>query len=275
MIRDIFLIDLIKSIFIAIYNDEYRHRINTDIASLHSIFQEQGEVILTSSQNEEELSDTILSRYRQTLRDFKETDCENLVYEMMKLIKYLPQVTINPLEFYKSFIDIPSANAEMVFNKISAFTQLTQQGNLVINSDFSNNLFDMNLFFKEPGKDALIYGLKLIRFLPFLIFNTYVIGGGNYHSKMLGVISGIKSIMAAISNAKSINYSYSVIGNFIIDELQYLITTFYAQMSSPMKVNTKSRHMIIDIMKMSAIPDIEADNNIVSARMERMKRVSE
>jgi hypothetical protein len=163
---------------------------------------------------------------------------------------------INPYEFYNSFIDIPYSQLQVVFRRIPKVHQLSNSNNIqaqISEADFSNNLSSMNTFFEDENRDALIYGLKLVRFLPFFIFNTYVIGGGNYHSQFLTVLNNIKMIIPIISSFKNSNIIYGPIGNFIIDELEYFVNVLVPQMNSPLKVNSKSIHLIANLIKRSFI----------------------
>jgi hypothetical protein len=246
-------IDLVKSFFAAIYSDGYRHRINSDIASLNTIFQEQGSEILTTSKDEEEIFNEILSKYRHKLQNFKENDCENTVYECMKLYKFHSHATINPYEFYSSFIDIPYSHLKTVFARIPPFSRLSNKSvqRQIAEPDFSNNLFAMNTFFEDENRDVIILGLKIMRFLPFFIFNTYVVDGGNHHSQMLQVIENIKSFMSTLNSFKNTNIIYGPFVNFIIDELTYFTDTFINEMKSPLKVNSKSRHMVVNLIARS------------------------
>jgi hypothetical protein len=247
-------IDLIKSFFAAIYSDGYRHRINTDIATLSTIFKEEGSKILTSA-DDENIFTEILNKYRYKLKGFKEDDCENIIYECMKFFSYRNHATINPYEFYYSFIDIPYSHIKMVFDKIPIFKIFT--GNSVqaqiADLDFSNNLSTMNTFFVDEQRDIITYGLKLIRFLPFFIFNTYVVGGGNYHAQMLTILNNIDSFISTINNFKNTNIIYGPLCTFIIDELNYMLSILAKQMYSPLNVNDKSRHMVISLIAKAAV----------------------
>jgi hypothetical protein len=262
MIRDIFIVDLVKSIFTALFNDEYHHRINSDIAALNSIFQEKGDIILTSGEDDNAVFKNLLITYRNKLKGFKDEGSENLVYNMLKFIQFLPNVTVNPLDFYKSFIDLPTAHIESIFNKLTAFNKLNKNGNSIINCDFSNSLSNMNIFLNDEERGAFIYGLKLVRYLPFLIFNTYAIGGGNFHDKLLRVLTSVSSITSTIGSAKSARSLYAPLGNFILSEIQYFTGTFYKQMSSPMKVNNKSRHVMTELIKQSISLPEETEETI-------------
>jgi hypothetical protein len=258
-LRNEMIIDLIKSFFSAIYSDGYRHRVHSDIATLNTIFQDNGSEITTTANDENKVFDNLLSKYKQKLHDFKENDCENLIYECMKLYKYQAHVTINPYEFYSSFIDIPYSHMQMVYKRIPLLNILSNKSvqSQIAEPDFSNNIFSMDSFF-EDDRDIIIYGLKLIRFLPFFIFNTYVIGGGNYHNQMLRVLGIVESFIPHLSNFKNTSIINGPITTFIINELDYLVKTFAKQMESPLKINNKSRHMIINLIAKSVTPDLDS-----------------
>jgi hypothetical protein len=125
----------------------------------------------------------------------------------------------------------------------------------VSEADFSNDLSSMNTFFEDDNRDALIYGLKLVRFLPFFIFNTYVLGGGNYHPQFMIVLNNIKSIISTITNFKNSHILYGAVGDFIINELNYFVNTLAPQMNSPLTVNNKSVHLITSLIKNSLFDD--------------------
>jgi hypothetical protein len=257
-VKSEFIVDLLKSFFAAIYADSFKHRVNSDISSLNTILQEAGQALFTSSYDNEELLNSIASAYRKKLKEFKSVDCENLIYECLKLIMYKPHVIINPYEFYNTFIDIPYQQLKAIFARIPRIHTASKSviSGQISESDFSNNLRDMNTFFEDENRDALIYGLKLIRFLPFFIFNTYIIGGGNYHSRFLVVLNNIKSIISTINNFKNSHVLYAPIGTFIVEELDYLINVFFPQMNSPLKVNNKSIHLIAGLINQSFSDDI-------------------
>jgi hypothetical protein len=249
------IIDLIKSFFAAIYSDSYRHRVNTDIATLNTIFKEEGSKILTSAEDTEVVFNAILNKYRQTLQGFKESDCENIVYECMKLFQTRSHVTINPYEFYYSFIDLPYSHIKMVFSKIPIFKIFAGKSiqAQIAEPDFSNNLSTMDTFFEDEQRDIITYGLKLVRFLPFLIFNTYVIGGGNYHAQMLTLLSTVESFIGTINSFKNTSIIYGPLCNFIIEELTYMTSTLAKQMNSPLNVNNSSRHMVVNLIANSIV----------------------
>jgi hypothetical protein len=253
--RDEMIIDLIKSFFAAIFSDGYRNRINTDIISLNSIFQESGSVVCTSADNPEAVFNELLSKYRNRLVDFKESDCENLVYECMKMFKYQSHVTINPFEFYNGFIDISYSYMQYVFKRLPIFNIVNNKNvqSQIASMDFSNNLSSMNTFFVDE-RDTVIYGLKLVRFLPFFIFNTYVLGGGNYHNQMLQTLSNVSSFLSTLGSFKNTSILYGPFTSFLLDELNYLINDFAKQMESPLKINNKSRHLMIDLIASSVRP---------------------
>lgn len=245
---DAFAIDLIKSIFTALYSDGYRSRINRDIGALNELFQKEGGNILTGTYGDtNQDSDSVieeLRKYSSLLKGFKNGDCENLVYEMIKFIRYRSSVYINPYEFYSTFVDIPYEQMEYIFAKIPALCQLSSQSRSINQFDFSNSLKGMNTFFNDNDRDVLVYGLKLVRFIPFLLFNTYVIGGGADHNGVQTILKNIKSFMNTIGSFRSRSIIYAPVGNFIISELDYILNTLAPQFSSPMAVNEKSRSLI-------------------------------
>jgi hypothetical protein len=140
-----------------------------------------------------------------------------------------------------------------VFNRIPSFNRLSNKSiqGQITEPDFSNNLSTMNTFYEDDSRDVMILGLKTVRFLPFFIFNTYVIGGGNYHSQMLQVLGNVKSFISHINNFKSSNISYGPLAGFIVDELVYFIEIFAKEMESPLTVNNKSRHMMVNLIAQS------------------------
>jgi hypothetical protein len=250
ILRNEMAIDLIKSFFAAFYTDGHRHRINTDIATLNTIFQENGSNMLTSAQDKDDLYTELLKRYRNTLQGFKESDCENVVYECMKLYRHLSHVTINPYMFYNTFIDIPYSHVDMVFKKLPNLVRLSRSSvqTQIAGPDFSNNLSTMDSFFVDNVRDIPIYALKLIRFIPFFLFNTYVVGGGNYHGQALTLLSNVEQFIPCVTNFKSTHLLYGPFTSFLVDELTYLTSTLAKQLNSPLKVNEKSRHMVIDLI---------------------------
>jgi hypothetical protein len=253
-------IDLIKSFFSAFYSDGYRQRINTDIITFNTILQEIGFELLTSAEDTDRLANSILDKYKKKLRNFKEADSENIIFKCLRFILYTSHAIINPYEFYSTFIDIPYSQLKIVFDRIPKIHRLSDNSRQtqISDADFSNNLYGMDTFFEDEDRDALIYGIKLIRFLPFFAFNTYVIGGGNYHNQFLTVLNNIKSIIPVINSFKSSHVFYGQVGDFILDELNYLINEFVPQMNSPLKVNNKSIHLLTNLIKRSFVESLSA-----------------
>lgn len=243
-------IDLIKSFFTAIYNDGYRIRINKDIASLNTLFKAEGEIVSTGGYDKNNsMADPFseigaFAKYTTTLKQFKSKDSENLVYEMLDFVRFKSYAIINPLDFYEGFIDIPYTQMQCVFDKIPAFNRLTNGDDRIIEYDFSNNLSGMNKFYVDEDRDIVIYAMKLVRYLPFLLFNTYVIGGGNEHSKMVQLLSNLKGITTSINSFKASSPIFSKVINFLSDELLYITDTLYKDFSSPVNVTTSARNVI-------------------------------
>jgi hypothetical protein len=114
----------------------------------------------------------------------------------------------------------------------------------------------MNTFFEDAQRDIIVYALKLIRFLPFLLFNTYVLGGGNYHGQALTLLANVNQFISHLSSFKNTNIIYGPLCSFMVEELEYITGVLAKDMNSPLQVNEESRHMVVDLISRSfSIPD--------------------
>ncbi len=240
-----FAIDLIKSFFSAIYSDGIRTRVTSDILMLNTLLQKEGSLVTAmvdeTGGNVDTASDTF-AKYAVNLHQFKaSTNQEHFVYELLKMSQW-SNITLNPYEFYKGFIDVPYCQIENVFQKIPCFNRFTM--GQYANHNFSNNLSEMDMFFEDKDRDIVIYGIKLLRFLPYLLFNTYIIGGGAYGSETKTVLSSIGPYITSLLSYRSSNAQSAPIVKFITDNLNYLINDFAKQISSPLSVTSNSKKAI-------------------------------
>ncbi len=258
---DNFAIDLIKSIFSAIYSDGIRTRVTSDILLLNTLLQKEGSLVTAmvdeTGGNVDKASDTF-AKYSIDLHQFKAaSNQEHFVYELLKMSQY-SSLTLNPYEFYKGFIDIPYCQIEDVFQRIPSFNRFTN--NKCSDYNFSNNLSEMDIFFEDKDRDIVIYGIKLLRFLPFLLFNTYIIGEGAYGTETKVVLNSIKSFITSLLSFRSASVQYAPIVKFIADNLNYLINDFAKQISSPLSVTSNSKNTLtFAITKYGVIMDNDDD----------------
>lgn len=240
-IVDNFSIDLIKSFFSAIYSDGIRSRVNSDILMVNTLLQKEGELassIIAASGNIDKASDTF-HKYSLDLHQFKDSaNREHFVYELLKMCQY-SNVILNPYEFYKGFIDVPYCQIENVFERIPSIQRFTKD--LYTSHNFSNNLSEMDIFFEEKDRDIVIYGIKLLRFLPFLLFNTYVLGGGANHIETKVIIGNVKSYITSLLGYRASNAQSAPIVGFIVSNLDYILNTLYVDLSSPLSVTSHSK----------------------------------
>jgi hypothetical protein len=68
---------------------------------------------------------------------------------------------------------------------------------------------------------------------------------------MLQVLGTIKSYIAHLNSFKNTNIIYGPLVSFIIDELVYFTEEFAKEMESPLSVNNKSRHMVVNLIAQS------------------------
>lgn len=243
---DNFAIDLIKSFFSAIYSDGIRSRVTSDILLLNTLLQKEGSLATSIADetggNLDTACDTF-AKYSVDLHQFKaSSNQEHFVYELLKMSQF-SNVTLNPYEFYKGFIDVPYCQIENVFQKIPSFNRFSS-GSYTSNLIFSNNLSEMDIFFEDKDRDIVIYGIKLLRFLPFLLFNTYVIGGGAYGAETKNVLSSISSYITSLLSFRSSNAQSAPIVKFITENLNYIMNDFAKQIASPLSVTSNSKKAI-------------------------------
>lgn len=248
---DEFTIDLIKSIFSAIYSDGIRSRVTSDILLANKLLQSEG-MNITSTTDPSNYSEAIkasdvFQKHTQALHQFKRNSGdEHLVYEMLQFVNASSSsCKINPLEFYNSFIDTPYVHMENIFSRCGSFQRLSNQSITYANFNFSNNLNEMDGFYSDKDRDVIVYGLKILRYLPFMLFNTYIIGGGMSHNEAKQVITNIKRIMPSILGYKASNYWSSPIVTFIVENINYLTEKLAVELSSPLTVTTNTRIALI------------------------------
>lgn len=242
-ILDEICVDLTKSIFASIYSDGIRARVNSDILLYNRLIQKEGMIIssTTSNYSEAELASDVFKKYSVDLKQFKKsTNDEHLVYSLLDYSNYADGCKINPYDFYTTFIDTPYVHMENIFSKCGAYQRL---GNKVLGGDyiFSNNLKEMDIFSNDADRDVVIYGLKLVRYLPFVLFNTYVVGNGAAHIQTKQLIDNIKKILPNILGYAASNYWTNGVIKFIVGNLNYLIDTLQVELSSPMTVTDKTK----------------------------------
>lgn len=265
-ILDEICVDLTKSIFTSIYSDGIRARVNSDILLYNSLIQKEGSIISTTTQDMYESSkacDTF-KKYSSSLKQFKESkNDEHLVYSLLECSDY-EGAKLNPLDFYTSFIDTPYVHMENTFSKCGAYQRLSGD---MIGGDYiySNNLKEMDIFDVDNDRDIVIYGLKLLRYLPFVLFNTYVVGSGSAHIQTKQLIENIKKIMPSILGYAASNYWTSNVIKFIINNMNYLIDTLYVELSSPMTTNNKSKQALLTaIDKYGVKEDEDIDDGTIN-----------
>ena len=248
---DEFTIDLIKSIFASIYSDGIRSKVTSDILLTNKLLQSEGMGITASVDSndyyEAMKASDVFQKHAQALKQFKRSSGdEHLVYEMLQFVNRSNTVAkINPLEFYKSFIDTPYVHMENIFSKCGAFQRLGNQSITYTQFNFSNNLNEMDNFYTDKDRDIIIYGIKILRYLPFMLFNTYVIGGGSSHVEAKQTIDNVKKVMTSILGYKASNYWAAPMITFIVNNILYLTDKLAAELASPFTVTDSTRVALI------------------------------
>lgn len=268
---DEFAIDLIKSIFTAIYSDGIRSRVISDILLANNLLQTEGMNITATTEvgnyYEATKASDNFQKHAEALHQFKKnTSDEHLIYEMLHFITQNGSAAkINPLEFYNSFIDTPYVHMENIFSRCGAFQRLNDQSITYADFNFSNNLNEMDNFYADKDRDIIVYGLKILRYLPFMLFNTYVIGGGTSHAEAKQVITNVKRVMPTILGYKASNYWSAPIVTFIVENINYLTEKLATELASPLTVTTNSRIALVKaIDKYGFVKDdldIDAEGN--------------
>jgi len=249
---DEFAIDLIKSIFSAIYSDGIRSRVTSDILLVNKLLQTEGMNITatTSASNYYEAmkASDVFQKHASSLHQFKkDSGDEHLVYEMLQFVNQnSSSAKINPLEFYNSFLDTPYVHMENIFSRCGSFQRLSGQSITYADFNFSNNLNEMDSFFVDKDRDLIIYGLKILRYLPFMLFNTYIIGGGMSHNEAKQVLTNVRRIMPSILGYKASNHWSAPVVSFIVENINYLTDKLAPELASPITVTTNTRIALIN-----------------------------
>ena len=242
-------IDVIKSIFSAAFTDGIRTKCTSDILLTNNLLQKEGMNITVASKSENDAynSADVFAKYTDLLKQFKHASGdEHIIYEIMKFTNYYNRdISINPLEFYSSFIDTPYAHVEDMICKCSSFQKLQNQAFKFVDFNYSNSLKEMDMFQADRDRDILIYGTKLIRFLPWLLFDVYILGGGANHQNVKSIIKFVDSAKQNISLYKASNVWTAPVVEFLVNNINYIITTLYSQISSPLTVTVFSRKALI------------------------------
>ena len=266
---DEFAIDLIKSIFTAIYSDGIRSRVVSDILLANNLLQTEG-MNITATMGDKNYYEAmkagdVFQKYADSLKQFKRnSNDEHLVYNMLQFINSSSATAkINPLEFYNSFIDTPYVHMENIFSRCGAFQRLSNQSITYADFNFSNNLNEMDDFYADKDRDLIVYGLKILRYLPFVLFNTYIIGSGSAHAETKQLIDTVKRIMPSILGFKASNYWSGPVVSFIANNINYLTDKLFAELSSPLTVTSNTRiALTAAINKFGFVKDdIGADDN--------------
>lgn len=252
--------DLVKSFFTAVYTDSYRSRIIGDIYNLEILFRNEGQAITANSASRnDKMEANLFAKYPELIKKFKSSESENLILFMLEYVKFKNSASLNPLDFYKGFVDIPYTQIETVFEKSNAFKRFNVVGE---NAIFSNNLSDMDKFFVDKDRDILVYATKLVRYLPFAIFNTYVIGNGTDHSKMTQLIKNIDRIISYLLSYRSSSILVSNLAQYLYDELVFIKEKMFYDFNSPLNVTNDAKFIITSTISMyGALPDEDGDNN--------------
>lgn len=262
---DSLVVDLVKSIFTAIYTDSYRSRIIGDIYNLEVLFKNEGQNISSKGYTtESKLEMDIFKKYPNLIKKFKSKESENLILFMLEYIKFKSNASLNPLEFYKGFVDVPYNQIESVFAKSNAFKRFTD--NTMGDFNFSNNLSCMDKFFVDESRDIIVYAVKLIRYLPFVIFNTYVMGNGSDHSKTVQIMSYVNRIIQYLNQFKNTSPIFQNISTWLADELRYINEVVFTDFSSPLNVTNNARFVITSTISIYGFnnDDEENDNGNIS-----------
>lgn len=250
-ITDEITFDLIKSVFAAIFTDGIRSKFVSDIQLANSLLQKEGLNVSVSAKDkyDKNTSGDVFKNYSPILKKFKggESD-DHLVYELLSYYRsYSRNIMINPIEFYKGFVDTPYAHVEDIISKCSSFQRYrAQQSFDFLTFNYSNNFADMDIFSTDRDRDTIVFGIKLLRFLPWLLFNTYVLAGGAHHQNVKEILNRVDNARLGIMSYKASNYWMSPVIDFIINNMNYMTGTLYKELSSPLTVTDFSRTALVN-----------------------------
>ena len=144
---------------------------------------------------------------------------------------------------------------ENIFSKCGSFQRLEGQHISFAEFNFSNNLSEMDAFYADKDRDIILYGIKLIRYLPFVLFNTYIIGGGSAHIETKQLLENAKKIMVSILGYRASNSWSAPLVNFIVQNINYLIDKLFVELSSPITVTSTTRIALTTAIRKFGIID--------------------
>lgn len=261
-LTDEITLDIIKSVFSAIFTDGIRTKFVSDILLANSLLQKEGLNISTTAKDkfDRNTSGDVFKNYSPLLKKFKggESD-DHLIYELLSYYRsYGRNIMINPIEFYKGFVDTPYAHVEELVSRCTSFQRLKNQTFEYLTFNYSNNFSEMDIFSTDRDRDTIVFGIKLIRFLPWMLFNTYMLAGGANHQNIKEVLNRVDNARLSIMGYKAGNYWMGPVIDFIINNMNYMTGTLYKQLSSPLTITDFSRTALVNgIGKYGFVSDIE------------------
>lgn len=253
---EVFISDIIKSFFTAIYTDGYRIKALGDFMSIFGICENEGVLITSKASNTADDSNIITdlkTRYATIINSrFKGCRDVSIVRQVNELSKtrYANGINISPKDFYDLFVSIPYTEVFMLMNKIPALNRIVSDNYNTLKGDitFDNGISSIDTFMADEERDILPYTLKLMRYLPFVLYDGYIVGAGGEHGRIMQFITTANSIISSLSNFKTTNRIYNNMCEFIIANLNYMTTTMYTKLSSPQIVSTGMRRILTNLV---------------------------
>ena len=97
--------------------------------------------------------------------------------------------------------------------------------------------------------------------MPFVIFNTYVMGNGSDHSKTVQIMSYVNRIIQYLNQFKNTSPIFQNISTWLADELRYINEVVFTDFSSPLNVTNNARFVITSTISIYGFNNDDEENN--------------
>lgn len=270
LIVDSFAKDLTKSFIAAIYNDKSKARILKDILIFTKMLNMEGATV-TAIYNDSlniNIASDCFAKYEDELKELVSSNNNDKI--LSRTFKYAWSIDkstliINPIEFYNSIIDAPYCQIVDTLTKCKCCPKTFE----FVEYDMNNSLKSMKTFFKDSERDIYLYGIKLVKYLPILLYTTYIVNGGANHIETKNIIEQAKSFVINVLGWKASNPQFAYLGDFIAEEINYFSDELFTQLASPLTNTSEAREALIHAINRL---DIDSTNFSEMTDDERMEQ---
>jgi hypothetical protein len=257
--NDSFISDFIKAFFVAIVNDSERNKMLSDFAYIYNILLNEGLLICSKfcPKDAEWNNPDYVTYFDEFKAKYAEDFSKRFNMERNSIIKntftYFVDCyqensnrTINPYDFYDIFVNVPYNQILTIMNKFPSISDTKSSEYDLFNNNvkFENSLCSLDIFINTNNDRALIsLGLKIVRYIPFMLYAFYILAQGNNHGEAIKFFSNITGYLNDIKSLKLKNKLYTNICSYIEDSINEYMEMF-EKISSPQYVGSSSRRFI-------------------------------